>query len=121
LDSNARTFVAYPLRVVNGAVVTSPSALHVREMIEQVIFTMPGERVMYPTFGVGLERLLFDSTATDIMAATQALINTALQEWLGDVITVRSVVVTAVDSLVRIAVVYDLHATHEVQRVVFER
>lgn len=121
MDSNPRTYVAYPLRVVNGAVVTSPSPTHVREMIEQVIFTMPGERVMYPTFGVGLERLLFDSTATDVMAATQALINAALQQWLGDVITVRSVVVDSVDSLVRISVVYDLLATHEVQRVVFER
>jgi phage baseplate assembly protein W len=116
-----RSFVAYPLRIVNGTVVTSQSPQHVREMIEQVLFTMPGERVMYPEFGVGLERLLFDSTASDIMAATQALISEALQQWLGDVIVVLGVAVVAVDSTVRISVAYELLATHETRRVVFER
>ena len=121
MASNVRTYVAYPMNIANGAIVMSPAEKHVHEMIEQVIFTIPGERVMYPTFGVGLERLLFDSTATEIMAATQALISAALQEWLGDVITVRSVAVTTAESRVRIVVSYELLATHETQRVVFER
>lgn len=116
-----QSFLAYPLRIVNGTVVTSPSPLHIREMIEQVLFTMPGERVMYPEFGVGLERLLFDSTASDITAATQALISEALQEWLGDLIVVRGVAVVAIDSTVSISVTYELLATRETQRVVFER
>ena len=121
MASDARSYLAYPLRIVNGTVVTSQSPLHIREMIEQVLFTMPGERVMYPQFGVGLERLLFGSTASDITAATQALISQALQEWLGDVIVVRGVEVVALDSTVSIGVTYDLLATHETRHVVFER
>jgi phage baseplate assembly protein W len=121
LASDVQSFVAYPLRIVNGTVVTSRSPQHVREMIEQVLFTMPGERVMYPEFGVGLERLIFGSTASDIMAATQALISEALQEWLGDVIVVLGVAVAAAGSKVSISVVYELLATHETRHVVFER
>ena len=120
MASDVNAFVAYPLRIVNGMVATSPSPQHVKEMIEQVLFTMPGERVMYPEFGVGLERLLFDSTAGDVLAATQALISEALQQWLGDVIVVRSVAVAAAESTVRITVSFELIVTREAQRVVFQ-
>ena len=102
-------------------VATSPPPTHIHEMIEQVLFTTPGERVMYPTFGVGLERLLFDSTASDVVAATQALINEALQEWLGDLILVRGVAVAAVQSTLTIVVTYQVLATRETHRAEFVR
>ena len=108
--------MAYPPRIVHGAVASTNRVDHIRQMIEQVLFTMPGERVMYPDFGVGLERLLFETTGNEIMVATQSLVNAALHRWLGDVILVRDVKVTAADSTVHIDVMYELLDTRDTQR-----
>lgn len=64
---------------------------HIRNMIEQVLFTMPGERVNQPDFGSGLSQLLFGSMSDELVAATQFLIQGALQQWLGDLIQVEMV------------------------------
>jgi phage baseplate assembly protein W len=64
---------------------------HIRDMIEQVLFTMPGERVNRPDFGSGLSQLLFGSISDELVAATQFLIQGALQQWLGDLIQVEAV------------------------------
>ena len=42
-----------------GAPATSPRTLAVRQQLEQLLFTIPGERVNRPTFGCGVQRLVF--------------------------------------------------------------
>lgn len=116
--SNA--LVAFPVRVVHGAIATVQRAAHIRQMIEQVLFTMPGERVMFPDFGVGIERLLFETTGSEVTTATQSLVSAALHKWLGDVIAVREVKVTAVESTLAIDVRYELLDTRETQYERFE-
>jgi hypothetical protein len=59
---------------------------HIRDLIEQVLFTAPGERVNRPTFGTGLAQLLFSPTSPELATATQFLVQGALQQWLGDLI-----------------------------------
>lgn len=84
---------------------------HVLDMIEQLLFTTPGERVMRPDFGCGLLDLLFGPNSPELAAALQVSAEGALQRWLGDVITVDSLVATAEESTLRIELRYLINAT----------
>lgn len=79
---------------------------HVRDMIHQVLFTNPGERVNRPDFGCGLLQLVFLPNSEPLAIATQFTVKSALQKWLGDVIQVDEVAVTAEDSTLRVKVVF---------------
>ena len=79
---------------------------HVRDMIEQLIFTNPGERVNRPDFGSGLLQLVFAPNSPELAATVQFTLQAALQRWLGDVIEARELEVTAVDSTLRIDISY---------------
>jgi phage baseplate assembly protein W len=79
---------------------------HIREMIEQLLFTRPGERVNRPEFGSGVMQLVFAPNSPELAATTQFLIQSALQQWLGDWITVERVDVAALDAQLRIEIVY---------------
>jgi phage baseplate assembly protein W len=79
---------------------------HLRDLIAQVLFTSPGERVMRPDFGSGLLQLVF-APNSDVLAATmQMLVQSALQRWLGDRIHVEAVRVDALDATLRVTVEY---------------
>ena len=90
----------------------------VRGLIEQVLFTTPGERVMRPDFGSGLKELLFAPNSPELAAATEFTIQGALQQWLGDAIAVDKVEVTSEDSALRVRVQYTLR--RDQQRAVAE-
>jgi Bacteriophage baseplate protein W len=79
---------------------------HVRDLIYQVLFTDPGERVNRPDFGCGIRSLLFLPNSDALAAATQTLVKGALQKWLQQEIQVETVAVEAVDSQLRVEVVY---------------
>jgi phage baseplate assembly protein W len=64
---------------------------HLRDMIEQVLFTVPGERVNRPDFGCGLLQLVFAPNSDALAAAVQMTVHSALQQWLGDRIVVEGV------------------------------
>jgi phage baseplate assembly protein W len=86
---------------------------HVRDLIEQVLFTAPGERVNRPTFGSGLLGLVFEPNSEALAAATEHTVQGALQLWLGDVILVEGVDVTSDDSRLEVTVRYVLRRTQE--------
>jgi uncharacterized protein len=79
---------------------------HIRDMIEQVLFTNPGERVNRPDFGCGLRRMLFMPNSQPLAAATQVLVKSALQKWLENVIQVEQVEVNAQDERLTVKVTY---------------
>src|SRR5215207_4091928 len=91
-----------------GRTAITDDAEHVRDLIEQVLFTSPGERVMRPDFGSGLAALVFEPNSTALAATTQMLIQGALQQYLGNLIGVQTVQVEAVDSSFRVDVRYAL-------------
>lgn len=86
---------------------------HVRDLIEQVLFTSPGERVNRPTFGSGVMQLLFAPNNDALASATQLTVQGALQQWLGDLILVESVDVENDDASLRVSVRYVLRRTQE--------
>ena len=57
---------------------------HICDLIEQVLFTAPGERVNRPDFGSGLLRLVFAPNSSELAATTQYLVQGSLQQYLGD-------------------------------------
>lgn len=86
---------------------------HVRDLIFQVLFTSPGERVNRPDFGCGLKRLIFMPNSDALAISTQAIVRGALRRWLGRVIKVVSVTVEAVDAQLKVTVVYIRRTTGE--------
>jgi phage baseplate assembly protein W len=94
---------------------------HVRDLIEQVLFTSPGERVNRPMFGSGLLQLVFDPNRQEMAAATQMLLQSSLQQWLGDVIEVEDATVEGGEGKLVVTVVYRLVRTQERQVAQFER
>jgi phage baseplate assembly protein W len=79
---------------------------HIRDLIEQVLFTAPGERVMRPDFGAGLLALVFEPNSSTLAAATQMLVQSSLQLHLSHLIAVQAVDVINDDATLRIEVSY---------------
>lgn len=86
---------------------------HIRDLIMQVLFTAPGERVNRPDFGCGLRQLVFMPNSDVLATATQFLIHGALQRWLDGIIDVIRVAVDANDERLEILVEYAKRSTGE--------
>jgi len=94
---------------------------HIREMIEQVLFTAPGERVNRPDFGSGLMQLVFAPNSEQLAATTQMIVQSSLQQWLGDLIQVDAVNVESDDAILRVTVRYIIRRTQTPQVAEFTR
>jgi hypothetical protein len=108
------SFVDFPYHLdAQGRTARTDTADHLRDLIEQVLFTASGERVNRPTFGTGLQQLVFAPVGDELEAATQFLVQGALQQWLGDRIIVEEVRVEADDSVLSVTVRYSVVRTGE--------
>lgn len=114
--------IGYPYHIdARGRTAQAASDAHIRDMIEQLLFTAPGERVNRPDFGSGLLQLLFAPNSTELAAATQYLVQGGLQQWLGDLIVVENVDVQAEDSTLRVTVQYLVRRSQDRQVAEFSR
>lgn len=104
-----------------GRTANTTSDEHVRDLIEQVLFTSPGERVNRPTFGSGVMQLVFAPNSDELAAATQFLIQGSLQQWLGDVIQLEAVDVQSQDGLLQVTVQYMVRRSQLRQTAQFSR
>ena len=82
-------------------------------MIEQLLFTEPGERVNRPDFGGGLRRLVFAGNSPELASATEYLVQSALQRYLGDRVQIEAVQVLSVEERLEITVQYRLLRSQE--------
>jgi hypothetical protein len=99
--------IAYPFRTdTRGRTATAGVDAHIRDMIEQVLFTSQGERVNRPDFGSGLMQLVFAPNSEALVATVQVTVHGALQQWLGDLITVEELSVSAEESTLRVVLRY---------------
>jgi phage baseplate assembly protein W len=99
-----------------GRTAATPLEEHVRDLIELVLFTTPGERVNRPDFGSGLLQQVFEPNDPTMATTSSFLVQGELQRWLGDLIAVEGVEVSAEDSTLRVVVQYQIRRTRE-QRV----
>jgi len=99
--------IAFPFHVDGrGRSAQAAYARHVRDMIEQLVFTNPGERLNRPDFGSGLLQLIFAANSPELAATVQFALQSSLQRWLQDVIEVRALEVESSDSTLTVRVSY---------------
>lgn len=94
---------------------------HIRDMIEQFLFTNAGERVNRPDFGSGVLQLIFSPNSPELAAALQHTVQAGLLRWLGDLIEVRNLAVTSEDATLRVVIQYVVRRTGEHRTGTFER
>ena len=94
---------------------------HVREMMEQILFTIPGERVNRPDFGCGVQTMVFGTTRPEIMTVKQTGIQGQLQKYLGHLINLKEVKITTEESRVDILIRYVVFADQKENTQVFSR
>lgn len=98
-----------------GRTASASYEAHIRHMIEQVLFTTPGERVNRPDFGSGLLQMVFAPASDELATAVQFLVQGSLQRYLGDAIQVEAVDVRTSDSTLEVTVQYVLRLTGQRQ------
>ena len=112
----------YPYRVgPDGRTTLTDGDDYIRDLIEQVLFTSPGERVNRPSFGSGLLQLIFAGQDDELAHTTQAMVQGALQQWLGDLIYVEAVQVQSQDAQLNVAVQYVVRRSQQRQIAQFAR
>lgn len=94
-----------------GRTATANDDDHIRQMIEQLLLTSPGERVNRPDFGTGLLQLVFAPNSPELAAAVQYSAQGALQKWLADVAHIQQVTVTADEGTLSVSVAYVVRRT----------
>jgi hypothetical protein len=109
-----KPYLDFPFHIDGrGRAATTGADDHIRDMILQVLFTNPGERVNRPDFGCGIKSLVFMPNSDVLAAATQALVKGSLQKWLEQEIQVEQVEVRAEDSTLTVTVAYRVRGDSE--------
>ncbi len=116
------TQVDYPFRFDGrGRTALTSQDDHIRDLIEQVLFTAPGERVNRPTFGSGLLQLVFEPSSDVLAATAQMAVQAALQQWLAELILVEAVQVESLDATVQVTIRYVVRRTQQRQVAQFRK
>jgi phage baseplate assembly protein W len=114
--------VGFPFEIdERGRIADPPYPEHVRELIEQLLFTNPGERVNRPDMGCGLLRLIFSPLAAELNAVTEFRVSAELNRWLSQLIQVESVRVQGAGSELSVTVVYVLRRSQQRETARFVR
>lgn len=114
--------IDFPYRIAaDRRTATTSDADHVRDMIELVLFTSPGERLMRPDFGCGLLRFVFAPNSPELAAALQLTVHAALMQFLGDRIDVGELRIEAIDAELRVTLSYAFRTTGETRSETFVR
>src|SRR5664280_2953413 len=109
------TNVNFPFQFDGRGRTLDPQQDYIRQCVEQVLFTSPGERVNLPDFGSGLLQLAFAPNSAELAAATQFSVQGALHKWLSGYIRVQSVQAQAEDAVLTVTVTYALLNTDVTQ------
>ncbi|KOU60510.1 hypothetical protein ADK57_30185 [Streptomyces sp. MMG1533] len=116
-----RSDIAFPFHADRrGRTAHAIHAEHVHDLVEQLLFTSPGERVMRPDFGCGLLDLVFAPNSPELVSTLELSVQAALQRWLGDLIEVVALDIESAENAVRVHLSYAVRATGTVREDVFE-
>ena len=91
---NNPDFMKFPLEMGAAGAVTSARRQHIREQIEQVLFTNPGERWFRPEFGVGVRALVFEPNSSVLWEVTKKRLLASLSEALAGEVDPKTLEVT---------------------------
>ena len=114
--------IDFPFHFDNrGRIAITDDNDHIRDMIEQFLFTNNGERVNRPEFGSGILQLIFAPNSPELAAALQFTIQSGLQQWLGDLIEIQELLVSSEDASLRVELSYKVRRTGEIAATTFVR
>ena len=116
------SYVAFPYRT-DGRGRTHEAAREawLHGLIEQLLFTLPGERVNRPDFGCGLMQLVFAPNSPELAVTVQALVQASLQQWLGQLLRIDEVAASSEDAALTVAVRYTVLETQQAGEAQFTR
>ena len=103
-----------------GATATADEDRVIRQRLEQILFTSPGERVMLPEFGCGVRDLVFAGNNQTLAAATEFTVAKALQSHMGDRVMINAVDVVNEGEKLFVHIVYTKTRDLQQQKVVFQ-
>lgn len=84
---NNRDYMSFPFTIGEQGSKISSRHQHVREQIEQILFTNPGERWYRPEFGIGVRALVFEPNNAPLWELVKKRLLATLAEALkGDVL-----------------------------------
>ena len=115
MDQPIHSFL-YPFAIDTGTGTWAEESVysrHVEQLIKQILFTSPGERINRPDFGCGLNRMVFAPNSEVSANLTQVMIVQSLQKWIGNLIEVIDVKATAINEKLEVGIVYILKARQE--------
>ncbi len=114
--------LAFPFHLdARGRIAETTEEQHIQQMIEQLLFTSPGERVNRPTFGCGLIRLVFAPASEELATATRFLVQGELQQWLGSIIQVETVDILPQEDQLQVTIQYVVRRNQRRVRATFEK
>lgn len=113
----------FPFRIDDrGFPATSGRAALIGEQLEQLLFTIPGERVnRSPEFGCGIQRLLFAGASKESAAAAEYVVSTAIRRHLGELIQLDAARVTVDETAMYIDILYTVLDSGEELAASFEQ
>ena len=102
-----------PTPLGRSDVVDYGSDAHVRQLLELLIFTVPGERVMRPELGSPVRQMVFGPLGGPTSLALEAALQATVQQWLGHVLTLVDLTVTVLeeDAALEVSVTYETART----------
>ncbi len=103
----AYRYLTFPFHIApDGRIANSVLDKHIKELIEQVLLTNPGERVNLPEFGCGLENIIFEGNNESLASQVKFMVIQALNRWLGDLINIDNVLTQRNENKLKIEVIY---------------
>ncbi|WP_030608474.1 GPW/gp25 family protein [Streptomyces fulvoviolaceus] len=119
--ARTRSDIAFPFHTDRrGRTAHATHGEHVHDLVEQLLFTSPGERVMRPDFGCGLLDLVFAPNSPELVSTLELSVQASLQRWLGDLIDVVALDIESDENVVRVHLSYVVRATGTLRDDVFE-
>lgn len=114
--------MGFPFAFANTGRTRVPDAeQRLAELVEMLLFTIPGERVMRPTLGTPVSELLFEGMNDALDAALQVAVHAALSQNLAGIIDVREVEVTSNDTTIDVSIVYAPLGEQRSRAILFKR
>ena len=111
LDIDARG-LGFPLRFGPGrTLAVTELEDDVRDMIEQILLTAPGERVNRPTFGVGIYNYVFEANSPFIANQLRIALEENLYTELGKNVRIALLRVTTDDAALRVDIQFQIVGT----------
>lgn len=108
-------YVSYPYQLDSRGhtAVTASLDAHIRQLLEQLLLTRPGERVNRPDFGCGLADLVFEPNSVRLAAALEVTVVANVGQWLNGLIALRNVDIESQDEKLLVNLGYVVTATGE--------